>query len=503
MRTPRHEERAPRAAGEASVSRRRWIGIAAGLVVVVLLGAVTVRWRQTQALARVPVPPATGRSEAVAEHLRSRYEEAQRNPASIAAVGPLCLAYHADMFYEQAERCHAFAGELAGEDWRWAYYHLLIQAERGGGDALVEGLRGLTVRTPDFAPVWLRLGDAEFKAARYDQAAEAWRRAASLAEPEAGRASPAHLTEVPLAAHASFGLARLALVRGDPTQAREILERVTTSAPQFGPAFRLLADSYRELGRAADAARAVYRANRLPPYAAYTDPLSDELARESRNSTLLLRVASEANLAVNAAWSEYLTRRALEFDPNNPDVVVKLARILRTVGRNVEALALFERYHQMVPGDYQGLAHIGSCLSMLGRYAEAEAYFQRALTGLDDPLTHYNLGLVYAVTGRLDRAAAQYQQALDRDPMLSDARVNLATALARQGRLDGASRELMRVLESDPENVTALTNLGLVLIQQGAPGRARPYLDEALRLEPRLSVARDALATLDARGRVP
>ena len=94
----------------------------------------------------------------------------------------------------------------------------------------------------------------------------------------------------------------------------------------------------------------------------------DDLARESRNSTLLLRLASEANLAVNAEWSEYLTRRALEFDPDNPEAVVKLGRVLRTIGRNEEALEFFQRYHQLVPGDYLGLAHIGSCLSALGRY---------------------------------------------------------------------------------------------------------------------------------------
>ena len=80
----------------------------------------------------------------------------------------------------------------------------------------------------------------------------------------------------------------------------------------------------------------------------------DALTRESRNSTLLLRVASEATLTVNAAWSEYLTRRAVEFDPGNPDAVLKLARVLRTLERNEEALGWFVKYAEMVPGDYLG-----------------------------------------------------------------------------------------------------------------------------------------------------
>src|SRR5678810_1008878 len=131
----------------------------------------------------------------------------------------------------------------------------------------------------------------------------------------------------------------------------------------------------------------------------------DDLSRESRNSTLLLRVSSEANLAVNAEWAEYLTRRALEFDPDNPEAVVKLGRVLRTIGRNEEALEFFQRYNQMVPGDFLGLAHIGSCLSAMGRYQEAESYLRRAVAGIDDPQTHYNLCLLYTSDAADERSS--------------------------------------------------------------------------------------------------
>ena len=344
-------------------------------------------------------------SPAVADHVRSRHAEAERQPTSIAAVGPLCLAYHADMYFDEAGRCYTLAEDLAPADWRWTYYRALIESERGGGPTLAESLRRVTGAAPQFGPAWLRLGEAEFKAGRYEAAVEAWTRARDLPEPPPQTAeAPAHLTEIPLSAYASFGLARVAMVRGEPERAREILEQVTTDVPHFGTAHRVLADSYRLLGRQEDASRSVYRASRLPPYTPYGDPMVDVLARESRNATLLLRLSSEANLALNAEWSEYLTRRALEFDPDNPEVVLKLARILRTVERNDEALMLFERYKEMVPGDYQVLAHIGSCLSAMGRLGEAESYFRQALKGLDDPVTHYNMALLLARTNRLDDA---------------------------------------------------------------------------------------------------
>ena len=260
-----------------------------------------------------------------------------------------------------------------------------------------------------------------------------------------------HTAELPLAAYASLGLARVAVNRRAPDQAREILEPLTSQMPRFGSAHRLLAENYHALGRSADAERAIRHANRLPAWAPYADPMVDALARESRNSTFLLRQASEADLATNAEWSEYLARRALEVDPDNPDVLSKLGRILRTLGRNEEALDFFSLYNKKVPGDFQGLAHIGSCLSDLGRFEEAERFLREALEGVDDALTHYNLGVVLAATNRAAEAALEYRRAFDRDPLDLGARNNLAAVLVKQGQVAAARRELSSVLQIDPE----------------------------------------------------
>jgi len=88
------------------------------------------------------------------------------------------------------------------------------------------------------------------------------------------------------------------------------------------------------------------------------------------------------------------------------------------------------------------------------------------LRGVDDAVTHFNIGLLMARTGRLAQAAAAYGRALDRDPSLNDARTNLATVYARQGRLDRALLELERVLASDPQNALARNNLEAVRAMQ-------------------------------------
>jgi tetratricopeptide (TPR) repeat protein len=473
-----------------------WVPV--GLALVAAAAFAWQRWSTSTLRDALPeMPRVSGMLPAVAEHLRTRADEARRDPGSIAAVAPLCLALHADMFYDQATRCYAHAATL-DRHWRWDYARAVIAADRGGGGDLVPMLRRVIASSPEHGPAWLRLGDAEFKAGRYDAAAAAWTTARSIAEPvrTATADVPTPVAEIPMASHAALGLARVALVRRDAAAARAILEPLIAASPGFGAAHRLLADAYRALNREPDAERAIYRAGRLPPYSPYADPFVDELAHESRNSTFLLRLSSEADLSRNAAWSEWLARRAATFDPENPEVVVKLGRILRTVGRNDEALVHFQRYHRMVPDDVQGWAHLGSCLSALGRFDEAEPYLRRAVDGQDDPITHYNLALLLATTGRLEEARRSYEAALARDPSHADARGNLASVLVQLGRGDEAARQLTTLVERDPENALARANLGLLLASRGQSEQARTHLAEAVRLNPQLTPAADALRAL-------
>lgn len=484
------------ARGESRSAGRTFVAIAAVAVVFAIAGAVLVKRRT--AAARLPaLPELSGQSRAVRDHLRERHAAAEAAPSSASAVGALCLAYHADLLYEQAARCYDVVAALAPGDWQWIYYRALIDSERARSNSLAEGMRQVVERVPEFAPAWWRLGDAAFKEGRYDQAEEAWKRASSAPEPDrTSFGTPSRATDLPVSAYAAFGLARIALARGDADGARQILEPVVAERTRFGSGMRLLTESYAALGRTADADRAASRAKRLPAYAPYADPLVDALARESRSSTFLLRQASEADLASNSTWSEYVTRRALEFDPDNPDVVSKLAHLLRTLGRSEEALEFFRRYSEMVPSDYQGLGLIGSCLSDLGKFDEAEPYLRRALTGLDDALTHYNLGALLSATGRSEEAIVEYRRALDREPDDLDARGNLAAVLVRTGQLAQASSEFARVLAGDPDNAVVHTNYGVLLLRLGREDQAAREFETALRLDPQLTQAAVALREL-------
>ncbi len=461
---------------------------------------------------RLPtLPELSGRPPALREHLEAADRAARDRPTSADAVGALGLAYHADLFLEEADRTYAAAEALSGHAWRWTYYRALAAGTRGDTDELADGMRRVVAAAPDFGPAWWRLGEAEFKAGRYDRAAEAWRRTLPLAEPapsagEAARAEggapaapPARVPGAPVSAYAALGLARVALVQGNAQAAADRLEEVTAGAPGFGPAFRLLGDAYATLGRMDDAARALRAADRLPQYESYLDPLSEALVRESRSTTFLLQQAATADLATNAAWREHLIHRALEVDPDHPVALAELAATFRLLRRYEEALALLERRRRERPEDYGVLADIGRCLSGLGRYGEAEEILRQALEGLDNAPTRYELGLVLDRAGRPGDAIAEYRRALDHNPNHLETLNNLGVVLAGQGRMDEAARHFERVVAVDPENADAHANLGLALAAAGARGAAVRAFREALRLDPDHAEARGGLQDLGLR----
>jgi tetratricopeptide (TPR) repeat protein len=495
------DRRAAEAAPIAGPRRPRWLAWAALVAAVVIAAggyAAYTRVRRADYTSRLPPLPDLSRSPAAMRtHLAQADATAHQYPTSADSVGALGFAYHADMFYAEAERCYRLAEGLAGsEGWRWTYYRALAESERGESAAALAALRTVTASAPQFAPGWWRLGEAEFKAGKNSEAEAAWQRLQSMPEPDQGATTSGGATQAPgapLSAYATLGLARVALARGDTAGAGTLLERVTKSAPSFGPAYRLLGTVYAALGLSDESAAATRKADRSPGYDPYVDPTFDALVRESRNSTFLLQQASATDVTTNSGWREHLIRLALEYDPDNTDALYELASLLRVLRRFDEALTLLEQYRRAVPDDVQALADTGRCLSGLKRYAEAEGVLRRAVAALDDANARYDLGLVLDRTGRLAEAMTEYQRALTLNPNHRDALNNLGIAYVRLNRLPDAARLFERLVADDPGNADAHTNLGVVFMTQGNRDRAAREFTAALQINPDHAVARDGL----------
>lgn len=128
--------------------------------------------------------------------------------------------------------------------------------------------------------------------------------------------------------------------------------------------FRLLGQSYMELGRASEAINACQKALRLFP--------QDSVSL----STLgLLYVEQGEGGEVGLS----LCNKALSLDNFNPDHWRRLSRALLRLGNMVEALEAGKQCLRLRRNDTEGLLQLGNLHSAMGRTKSAKKYFSKAL----------------------------------------------------------------------------------------------------------------------------
>ncbi len=153
--------------------------------------------------------------------------------------------------------------------------------------------------------------------------------------------------------------------------------------------------------------------------------------------------------------------------------------------------------HASLTGD---LITLGNRHYLSGEMAEAEESYQKALgVRREDPVAHYNLGVVLFETGNLDGALTHFERSAFAEPARPEAWNNLAIVLCAKGYLDQAESAARRALESDPAFAPAYNNLGLVLDALRRPPEARESFVHAVGIEPDLAEAQNNLGAALAR----
>jgi DNA-binding transcriptional MerR regulator len=93
-------------------------------------------------------------------------------------------------------------------------------------------------------------------------------------------------------------------------------------------------------------------------------------------------------------------------------------------------------------------------------------------------------------------AEEAYRQALEIDPTMVDARLNLGRLLHEAGRTVEAEGHYRSALETRPDDPTALFNLGVALQDLGRPSEAVEVYEKALEIDPALADAHYNLAVI-------
>ncbi|MGH9856911.1 MAG: tetratricopeptide repeat protein, partial [Acidobacteriota bacterium] len=389
-----------------------------------------------------------GMEKQVVEKIRGLLEEVKQNPTSAFAWGKLGMNLDVHDLKTESLVCYEKAATLNPEDFRWPYYKGVVLDSQGSTDAVGYFERATTLK-PEYAPAWIRLGQALFAAKRPEEAANKFQRAVQL-EPTS---------------HAHVGLARVYLSQGRLEESLSNLLEAVRLQPQHGEAHGLLSEVYRRLNRPQNAQAEMWISQQLPE----RTPLPD------------IQMGEWANEGVSSTWYDirgrsYLQQGRYDEAVNELTKAVNAkadARILDTLGIAYQYLRRYDdaaKYHQQAlalqPKSGSMLNNMASVYYEKGNLPKALEYMERAIQS--EPTfaySYHHLGQMHLRSGNRKAAIAAYQSGHERLPQNGQIATQLAWLLATTpdpSLRDG--KEAVRLAEAvskstpvpDPQTLIAL-----------------------------------------------
>lgn len=206
---------------------------------------------------------------------------------------------------------------------------------------------------------------------------------------------------------------------GKKKLALKLLERVAEVNPKDNSALITMGDMLREDEKFEEAA------------GAYTDAIAR--AEPLKNTDWPLLYARGISFERDGEWgkAEDDFERALQLEPNQPDVLNYLAYSWLVLNRNVgKAREYLEIAASARPEDAHIIDSLGWAHYLAGDYAQAVAHLEKAADLMpDDPTVNEHLGDAYWRVGRTNEAKFQWQRALNFKP-------DEATAEIIRGKLE-------------------------------------------------------------------
>lgn len=130
----------------------------------------------------------------------------------------------------------------------------------------------------------------------------------------------------------------------------------------------------------------------------------------------------------------------------------------------------------------------------IGVFKDRMSFWQSAVkTSPHSPLAHRNLGAMYYLDGKLDRAEEESMEALRINPYEPMANNNLGLIFMKKGRMEEAEQLFLRELSFNPDYDNANFNLGLLYYRQGKIKRAMQLWEKTIEINPGYKDAYEAM----------
>jgi len=375
---------------------------------------------------------------------------------------------------------------------------LLLVLSTALAQSSIADLQAKAQANPNDAGVWVDLGNAQYKAAKYADAKQSFLEAISIDYSNGD-------------AHYGLGLSEYA--SGDYQAALFEFSEVTRLYPdrfdgQFNRAVTLA-----KLRRNKEAAAGFQAAIKV----------ADNVATKQDRINAYLGLAGQLELTNDYAKAADAYAEALKLDPGNADMILRRGQALENAGKGLDALpeltkleasssdyrvsaliadiyvkqgqidyAMFALNRALKKADAAGdnsakaniLVKLGTLQKSLGRDSDAAQSFQQAAQA--DPQSWqalYNLGVSYLEGGQTRTALGPLEQAVKLAPKSGEVNLALASAydqLAQPDKALSAAQIALSGLKDDKQLTQARFIAGRSLYRQGDYASAANMLDQVV-----------------------
>ena len=419
--------------------------------------------------------------DAVGMHpeVKAVFEEARAKvcaePDSASSWRKLGALFDAHDLLRQAEICYRRAHELDPKDFSAIYLLAIVSDQLGHPlERTVALFNAAILLRPDYAPVYLNMGNALAREGEIGQARDAYERALSI-------------NENFYAAHRRIG--QILLITDELDLAREHLLKAWEGAPDDSEINASLAQVCMRLGDRSLAREYAERTRGMSPSLAYRDRVREEVMAMALSTHSRLGRAKQAyqNDELDRAIDELKT--ILRLHPTQAEAHVMLGGILLQKGQAKDALLHLEQAVAHSPQDADKRLVYGQAL--LSSMPDNPAALKKAVQTLrsavqlspkDDEIREF-FAIALARRGRHDQAIAQFERAAASGRQLSEAGYSLwGSVLGVEGRLQEAYERFRSAFELIPESAELCFNLAVALDQLGHTKEAIAMYERSIEL---------------------
>jgi predicted TPR repeat methyltransferase len=197
--------------------------------------------------------------------------------------------------------------------------------------------------------------------------------------------------------------------------------------------------------------------------------------------------AKAASLMESGKLSEARTvcEQICAADGGNSHAWLMLGKLAEQQGDLETAVINYVNAIQIHPRETRALTRLGILHQIRREIAAAEKYYRESLLHCrDQPVVHFNLGVMAQEQNKLDDAVNCYTCAINASPNYAAAHANLAYVLRRQNRTRESVESYKRALQLLPDDPQILLNYGIALQAEKRSQDAATSYRSAIRLKP-------------------